>query len=148
VIVGGAVIYDVVFPSPPYRVWRALVEPEELAAWLMPSRGFEPVAGTRFTMACDPLGQIDGEVLEVIPELRLSLRWAGSFGETVVTFELERHGSGTRLRLTHRGWDEAHAAFRERFDSGWNTKLGAGLAVVLRDQATEPIAAEVKAAFS
>jgi uncharacterized protein YndB with AHSA1/START domain len=148
VIVGKAVIYDVILPSPPPRVWRALVEPAELAAWLMPSRGFEPVAGTRFTMACDPLGQIAGEVLEAVPELRLSLRWAGSFGETVVTFELERHDSGTRLRLTHHGWDEAHAEFRDRFDSGWNTKLGTGLAAVLRDDATQPIAAEVRAAFS
>ncbi len=127
----NAVVYEIVFPSPPERLWQALVDPRELAAWLMPAPGFAPVTGQRFTMACDPFGEISGEVIEVIPHARLSMRWTGSFGDTVVTFQLEPERSGTRLRLTHGGWDEAHAAFRDQFRGGWHTKIGEGLSALL-----------------
>ena len=127
----NAVVYDIVLPGTPERLWRALVDPRELAAWLMPARGFEPVAGRRFTMDCDPFGEISGEVIEVTPHARLSMRWIGSFGDTIVTFDLAPEAPGTRLRLTHSGWDEAGAAFRDQFGGGWHTKLGEGLAALL-----------------
>jgi uncharacterized protein YndB with AHSA1/START domain len=131
VIEDNAVVHDVVYPSSPERVWRALVDPDELAAWLMPSQGFEPVEGNRFTMACDPFGEISGQVLEVVPELRLTLRWIGSFGDTTVAFELEPDPAGTRLRVTHSGWTSATRVFRDQFGSGWKSKLTEGLTAVL-----------------
>ncbi len=34
----NAVVYELWYPHPPERVWRALTDPVELAQWLMPSR--------------------------------------------------------------------------------------------------------------
>jgi uncharacterized protein YndB with AHSA1/START domain len=130
-IENNAVVYDVVFPNSRERVWQALVRPGELAQWLMPSHGFQPVIGQRFTMTCDPFGAIDGQVLEVVPQRRLSFRWAGSFGDTIVTFDLLDDRGGTRLRVIHSGWDDASRGSRDQFDSGWNSKLGDSLAALL-----------------
>ena len=126
----GQVVHEATYPYPPERVWHALVEPAELAAWLMPNN-FVAVAGGRFTMTCEPLGQIDAEVLELDPPRRLSCRWHGSFGDTIVTFDLAPTDRGTRLRVVHQGWDESNTASRDGFDSGWTAKLGTGLGQVL-----------------
>jgi uncharacterized protein YndB with AHSA1/START domain len=132
VIKGNAVVYELVYPHPPERVWRALVEPGELAQWLMPASGFAAVAGQRFTMSCDPFGEIEAEVLAADPPRRLSLRWVNAaFGSTVVTFELSAVADGTLLRMEHGGWADAAAAARDQLDSGWHAKLGAGLRAVL-----------------
>src|SRR5579859_6377128 len=126
----GRVVHEATYQYPPERVWHALVEPAELAAWLMPNN-FVAVAGGRFTMTCEPLGQIDAEVLELDPPWRLSCRWQGPFGDTIVTFELAPADRGTRLRVVHQGWDESNTAARNGFDSGWTAKLGTGLAQLL-----------------
>lgn len=131
-ISGGAVVYELVYPHPPERVWRALAEPGELAQWLMPSAGFAAVPGRRFTMSCEPFGVIDAEVVAADPPRLLSLRWVNpAFGSTVVTFELSAVTDGTLLRMEHGGWTDSAAAARDQFDSGWHAKLGAGLRSVL-----------------
>lgn len=127
----GAVVHEAVYPHPVRRVWRALVEPAELAEWLMPSQGFAPVVGQRFTMACDPFGEIEAEVLECEPPRRLLLRWNAAFGVTEVCFTLSPAGNGTRLTLIHRGWDDSAAAIRDQFGSGWDGKLGERLLALL-----------------
>jgi len=45
---------DQFLSHPPERVWRALVDPELLAAWLMPT-DFAPVVGHRFTFRASPI---------------------------------------------------------------------------------------------
>jgi uncharacterized protein YndB with AHSA1/START domain len=98
VIQGQSVVHEVTYPYPPERVWRALVDPDELAAWLMPN-DFVPVVGRHFTMSCDPYGTIDTELLELEPPRRIAYRWIASFGETLVTMELTPTDGGTRLRV-------------------------------------------------
>ncbi len=129
-IEGESVIHEVTYPHPPERVWRALVDPDELALWLMVG-DFAAVVGRRFTLQCDPIGRVQAEVLGVDAPRRLCCRWNGSFGDTVVTFELTPIATGTRLRVEHRGWDEAHLADRDRFEGGWTSKLTIGLRRVL-----------------
>jgi uncharacterized protein YndB with AHSA1/START domain len=129
-IEGGSVVHEVTYPHPPERVWKALVDPDELGAWLM-DNDFVPTVGGRFTMDCEPIGPLQGEVLEVDPPRRLSYKWTGAFGVTVVTFQLTPIASGTHVRLEHRGWTEANTAARDQFDGGWTSKLGAGLRNVL-----------------
>jgi uncharacterized protein YndB with AHSA1/START domain len=134
VIQDQSVVHEVTYPYPPERVWRALVDPGELAAWLMPN-DFVPVVGRQFTMSCDPYGTIEAELLELEPPRRLACRWIASFGDTLVTMELTATDGGTRLRVEHRGWGEANVADRDRFDHGWTDKLTAGLTRVLEDAA-------------
>ena len=127
----NAVVYEVHYPHPPERVWQALVDPAELARWLMPPAGFAPVAGRRFTMACDPFGEIEAVVLEVAPPRRMTWEWTAAFGTTVVSFELAAVGGGTVLTMVHGGWEHGRPEARDQFDSGWHSKLGQGLGAVL-----------------
>jgi uncharacterized protein YndB with AHSA1/START domain len=123
---------EAVYPHPPERVWRALVDPNELAAWLMPT-DFAPEVGRNFSLetGVDEVGTIRGEVLEIDEPKLLRCRWSGAFGDTMVTFELFPEADGTRLRVVHHGWDEAHVADRDGFDDGWKQKLEQDLPRVL-----------------
>lgn len=133
-IEGDAVVHEATYPHPPARVWKALVDQGEVSEWLM-ATDLVPVVGSHFTMECDPIGLLEGEVLEVDPPRRLSYRWTGPFGETVVSFELTPTPGGTHVRLEHRGWRDGNTEIRDQFDGGWTTKLGTGLRGVLSDAA-------------
>ena len=125
-----SVVHEVTYPHPPERVWRALVDSRELALWLMPN-DFVPRKGHQFTLACDDHGVVEAEVLDIDPPRLLRCRWTGTFGDTVVTFQLTPTGSGTRLRLEHRGWVESQQTDRDGFDAGWTTYLTDNLAALL-----------------
>jgi uncharacterized protein YndB with AHSA1/START domain len=118
-----AVEREAVYPHPPERVWRALVDPDELAVWLMPT-DFAPEVGREFSLetGSDEIGTVHGEVLEIDEPRRLRCRWSGVFGDTEVLFELFPEAEGTRLRVRHDGWDEPSAE-RAGFDEGWKQKL-------------------------
>jgi uncharacterized protein YndB with AHSA1/START domain len=124
VISDDSIIHEVDYPADPARVWRAIVDPQELAEWLMPN-DFDPTVGRLFTMNCDPFGTISGEVLAVDPPRRLECRWAGWFGQSIVTFTLTPTPAGTRLRVEHRGWTDENTADRQQFASGWPAKATA-----------------------
>ena len=69
---------------------------------------------------------IVGEVVEVEPPRRFShtylfTMWK-SGGPTLVTWELEPAGSGTRVTVTHSGWTGAHEA-PEKVAAGWREIL-------------------------
>lgn len=80
-----ALSFDVDLAEPPQKVWRALTEPDKLAAWLLPS----PANG----IECRPLDQEPGR--------RVSYRWrdAGDF-DGIVTFSIAINAiGGTRLTI-------------------------------------------------
>jgi len=124
--------HEAVYPHSPERVWRALVDPAELAAWLMPT-DFAADVGREFVMETGDahIGTIHGEVLEIDEPKRLRCRWSGVFGDTEVTFELSAEADGTRLRVRHDGWTEPPAAERAGFDDGWKQKLDEDIPRVL-----------------
>jgi uncharacterized protein YndB with AHSA1/START domain len=126
-----AIEHDAVYPHAPERVWRALVDPTELAAWLMPT-DFAPEVGKEFVLETGSaeIGTIQGEVLEIDEPRLLRCRWTGGFGDTEVTFELAPDGDGTRLRVRHDGWSDP-APDRGGFDEGWKQKLDQDLPRVL-----------------
>ena len=99
----------------------------------MPSTGFEPVAGKRFTYQTTPAGEWGGvircQVLEAVPNERLVYAWKGGhegnigYGsplDTVVSFTLSRVENGTRVRLVHSGFvlPTNDTAYRNMGD-GW-----------------------------
>ena len=101
------VLLSAVYPQPPREVWRALTDRDLLAQWLMPN-DFEPRVGHRFTFRTDPAPGFDGivhcEVLELVTEQRLTISWRGGGNDTIVSFEIEPSGAGTRLRFSHSGF--------------------------------------------
>ncbi len=85
--------YDL--PYPPAKVWRALTEPELLAAWLMVN-DMQLLVGHSFTFKAEPTPWWDGivrcEVLEIDLHKRLRYSWRSgpesSRLDTVVTWTL------------------------------------------------------------
>jgi uncharacterized protein YndB with AHSA1/START domain len=76
------IVVDEVFPHAPETIWKALTAGELIARWLMmPTTGFEPVKGKRFTFQTTPTGAWDGvihcQVLEAMPNERLVYAWKG-----------------------------------------------------------------------
>lgn len=112
-----SIIIDEVFTQTADAIWRALTSGDMMARWLMPATGFEAVEGTHFTFQTTAAGAWDGtihcQVLEVVPNKRLSYSWKGGhesnagYGsrlDTVVTFLLSPADAGTRLRVVHSGF--------------------------------------------
>ncbi|RUU00241.1 SRPBCC domain-containing protein [Mesorhizobium sp. USDA-HM6] len=108
--------FECELPDPPEKVWRALTEPELLAAWMMPN-DMKPQTGKRFAFA-GPDAPIECEVLEAEPGRLLRYSWrerpsaedAGRRAafDSVVTFTLARAASGgTHLRIVHDGFVSA-----------------------------------------
>jgi uncharacterized protein YndB with AHSA1/START domain len=95
------------YPQAPREVWHALTDRDLLAQWLMPN-DFAPRLGHRFTFRAPPAPGFDGivqcEVLELIAERRLTISWRGGGIDTIVRFELEPAGKGTRLQFSHAGF--------------------------------------------
>ncbi len=130
------IVLEEVYAHPIEKVWSALTNAEDLAIWLMPS-DFEPSVGKAFTLHGTPMpgwrGWADCEVLELHPPHRMVWSWiAADDGlKTVVTFELEALGAGTRLTLRHEG--ESDATIAALLQGGWPGLL-AGLAQLLAGQ--------------
>jgi uncharacterized protein YndB with AHSA1/START domain len=105
-------------PHPPEKVWRALTEPEHLAAWFPDTivvDEWAPGAALRFE---HPDITFDGEVLAVDEPSLLEFRWATD----VLRFELEPDGDGTLLVLLDTLEELGKAA---RDGAGWHVCLDA-----------------------
>ncbi|MFI9403820.1 SRPBCC domain-containing protein [Nocardia sp. NPDC052316] len=121
------------FAHPPEKVWRAVSDPREMAAWFPASVTAEvrPGAAMRFTFADAPEtidSTSEGEVLEVDPPKVFMFRW----NRDVLRFELLPDGEGTLLVFTHVlgggaegrrgaarsavGWDQCLAALAAALD--------------------------------
>jgi uncharacterized protein YndB with AHSA1/START domain len=105
---------------PPERVWRAITDPDELAAWF-PQRvegGWRVGAQLRFSDANAPAGAFTGEVLQCDPPRVLEYSW----GPDVLRFEIEPARDGCTLTLADTFLEHGKAA---RDAAGWHVCLDA-----------------------
>lgn len=120
-------VFEKTLAHPVEAVWDALTDREAISDWLMDAPGFEPVVGTRFRLKTEHLsaaGWVKAEVLELDPPRRMVWAWwVDESPPTTVTFELNREGSGTRLKLKHEG--EIHAGAGSLIRDGWPEKIDA-----------------------
>jgi uncharacterized protein YndB with AHSA1/START domain len=129
---------ETVYAHPPERVWRALTDPQELSAWLMPN-DFAQTVGHKFQFNIGPQlgwrGIVDCEVLEVDPPRRLAYSWQGDpkqRGTTVTWILTPTPDGGTRLKLEHTGFRGLSGALLKRMlGGGWKKKLRTLLAALL-----------------
>ena len=127
------IVLDVTYAAPPESVWCALTEPALLREWLM-ENNFRAEKGARceFRMPPGPgfSGLVQCEVIEVEPHRRLVYTWDGgsAWGKTTLTWTLEPSGSGTRLRLEHRGFQGFRPFLLSlMMGSGWKKKLNTAI---------------------
>jgi uncharacterized protein YndB with AHSA1/START domain len=88
----------------------------------------EPHVGWRvFERAADGRETLWGTVLAYDPPHRLAFSWVVELAaeqEQLVEIRFTAEDSGTRVELTHSGWEklgDAAATQRERYDRGWGT---------------------------
>lgn len=103
-----AISFEFELQHPPAKVWRALTDPVLLAEWLLPVVELELAPGAAFRFQAPPQpgwdGLVQGRMLEIEPQRKLSYTWVVGDLDTVVTFTLTPTLSGTRLSLLHTGF--------------------------------------------
>ena len=133
-----AITVEYELPYPPAKVWRALTEPELLAAWLM-DNNIRPEVGHRFNFKSKPIGNWDGtvhcEVLAVDAPKLFCYSWRGGDLDTVLTFTLTPTPSGTLLILEHDGFELPANAFAfDAMGKGWRGKVRERLIQILTEK--------------
>jgi uncharacterized protein YndB with AHSA1/START domain len=127
----AAIEVDQFLAQPPEQVWHALTDPDLLARWLMPN-DFRPAVGHQFTFRAEPVPQygFDGivhcQVLDLDPPRLLRFSWRGGQLDTVVSWRLMPEGAGTRLMITHDGFDDGDTGQRMTMGilgGGWRGHL-------------------------
>jgi uncharacterized protein YndB with AHSA1/START domain len=99
----------------PARVFQALLDPATLDKFWASGASYDAAAGTLdYGWGTPPL-----QILDLQPGQRLSVAWweDEKHPETVVTWELEGSGGGTRITLTHTGF--ADGVEHDGLDIGW-----------------------------
>jgi uncharacterized protein YndB with AHSA1/START domain len=109
------ILHELHIETTPEKTFRALTEESGLAGWWTLDAHADPVAGTAarfgfskrtvvFTMMIDKLEKdrlVQWHCLDGPPE------WA----DTWLSFTLEPHGQGTKLRFRHWGWKSTDGIF-------------------------------------
>jgi uncharacterized protein YndB with AHSA1/START domain len=100
------------------KVWRALTEPEHLAAWFPTTVDGERTGGAalRFTFPGDEAPPFEGRTLTYDPPSVLEFSW----GADVLRFELRPDGAGCLLTLTVTFDEQGRGA---RDGAGWHMSL-------------------------
>ncbi len=121
----GIIRMEKLYPHPPSAVWRALTDPELHARWWA-AGDVRPIVGHRFTLDMGPFGRQPCEVLAVEHERLLQYRFAAGSLDTIITWRLAAEGTGTRLSLTHEGFNLDSPMGRAAFEGmkpGWPAVL-------------------------
>ncbi|HEX5828655.1 MAG TPA: SRPBCC domain-containing protein [Candidatus Limnocylindrales bacterium] len=94
----------------PELVWRTLTDPARVALWFTDASRVGRVGDT-YRLDFGEGSVVRGEVLALEPGRTFAHAWAWDGSEpgevTRVTWTVEPHLGGSRVRLVHDGWDEA-----------------------------------------
>jgi uncharacterized protein YndB with AHSA1/START domain len=95
---GGLLKFTRLLSYPPAKVWRALTEPEHLAAWFPTTIEGERAVGARLRFAFRDIeaAPLDGEMLAFEPPSLMELRW----GDEILRFEVVAQGDDSVLVFT------------------------------------------------
>ncbi|HEX3688087.1 MAG TPA: SRPBCC family protein [Solirubrobacteraceae bacterium] len=132
--------FERTFPHTAARVWDALSDPDRLAQWFPTTVEFDelrPGAPITFRFGEDRYPPMSGAFREVTPPRRLTFTW----GDDVLTFELEERDGGAACRLSFSVvLDSADKAARDA--AGWDGCLDGLDAVVAGEASDRPANSE------
>jgi uncharacterized protein YndB with AHSA1/START domain len=141
-----AVVCEVEVRAPAAAVYAMFTDPAELVRWIGIGALLEPRPGGAFRFELVPGEFCSGRYVELVPHRRVVFTWgweSGALpvaaGSTTVEIDLDERDGVTRVRLAHRGLDEAMRAMHA---DGWPRYL-ARLAAAAegRDPGPDPAAA-------
>lgn len=132
----GVVHASVEVAAPPERVFRALTDPVQLAAWWGAPDQYRTHdwrldlrAGAEWSCkaksATGDQSTVHGRILAVEPPTLLVLTWNPSWeppGETTIRYELSPIATGTRVVVRHSGFARAESC--QGHAQGWDRVLG------------------------
>jgi uncharacterized protein YndB with AHSA1/START domain len=133
-----AIVSEIDIAAPPDRVFQALTDSRQLLRWFtdascpvkfwnMDARkgGSYTYATEKSTIAVNGVIQFEcqGEILEFDPPRLLAYTWIANWHmdkqrKTIVRWELEQKGTGTRVKVTHSGLAQEQVA-RDDYRGGW-----------------------------
>lgn len=100
----GIIKLEQVYTHAPSAVWRALTDPTLHARWWA-AGDVRAVVGHKFDLEMGAWGKQPCEVLAVEAERLFRFRFAIGSLDTIITWQLAPVGTGTRLTLTHEGFN-------------------------------------------
>ena len=133
--------------SPPTRVYELLTQADLFVQWMAPIAEVIPEPGGLTTWTHQSGDTVMGEFVELVPARRIvfTFGWCREEievppGTTTVEIELRPSGTGTDLRLVHRGLD---GPMSDAHSGGWDNYV-ARLATLAegRDPGEDPLASE------
>lgn len=110
-------------PFPAEKIWRALTQPHLLEEWLM-KNDFAPVLDHEFSFRAE-WGAVEGRVLEIEPQRKLSYTWGDHNLRSTVTWTLAPTHTGTLLRMEQTGFRRDQPRYFQGAKAGWPRFLGA-----------------------
>ena len=123
-----SVVVERELAHPPEKIWRALTQGALIEEWMM-KNDFQPIVGHHFLFCATPMphwnGIVDCEVLEVVPNERLSYAWravakdASVMLTTVVTWTLKPTTRGALVRMEQSGFDADDEVGYRGATHGW-----------------------------
>jgi uncharacterized protein YndB with AHSA1/START domain len=140
------VVCEITVRAPAAAVYEMFTDPAKLVRWIGIQALLEPRPGGAFRFELVPGEFCSGRYVELVPGRRVVFTWgweSGALpvaaGSTTVEVDLEETGGVTRVRLTHRGLDEAMRAMHA---DGWPRYLDRlAAAAEGRDPGPDPAAA-------
>ena len=131
------IIIERVFNAPVSKVWKAIIDRNEMRNWYFDLAEFKAETGFKFQFYGGPSPERQYlhlcEITEVIRERKLSHSWRfdGYPGNSLLTFELSGQENKTLLKLTHDGLEtfpEENPDFaKANFVEGWNEIINISL---------------------
>lgn len=137
------VVVERYIQAPPDIVFAMFVRPELLVQWIGDSADLDPRPGGMFRFTLGDQDACRGRYLEVDPPRRVVFTWGWERAEaipvpadsTTVEVDLTPQGSGTHVRLVHRGLEGDAALLHEH---GWQRFLDQLRAVATGDGSADP----------
>lgn len=131
------IIIQECFHNSPEAIWQAITDKEQMKQWYFDIPDFELKVNARFNFfepGNDKKFHHHCVIKEIIPNKLFKHTWTypeKSKGESVVTWEINRIGRFTLVKLTHNGVesfsDGGSDFLRENYEVGWNEILGKSL---------------------